>query len=42
MKYLPLGIAISGVMVAELLMVVGSDYFSLEKYAAPAAKAADY
>lgn len=42
MKYLPLGIGISAVMVVELLMVVGPAYFGLDKYVAPAAKAADY
>jgi NADH-quinone oxidoreductase subunit J len=42
MKYLPLGLGISAIMVVELLMVVGPANFGLDKYAAPAAKAADF
>ncbi len=42
MKYLPLGLGISAIMVVELLMVVGPPNFGLDKYAAPAAKAADF
>ncbi len=42
MKYLPLGLGVSAIMVVELLMVVGPANFGLDKYAAPAAKAADF
>jgi NADH-quinone oxidoreductase subunit J len=41
-KYMPLGILIGFLMIAELLMVVGPSHFGLEKYAAPAKHAADY
>jgi NADH-quinone oxidoreductase subunit J len=41
-KMLPVGILIALVMVAELVYVVGSDNFGLDKFAAPAPAAADY
>ena len=42
MKYLPLGLLVSAAMIIEMLMVVGPQYFGLDKYAAPAPKGVDY
>lgn len=42
MKYLPLGLLVSAAMIIEMLMVVGSKHFGLDKYAAPVPKGADY
>lgn len=41
-RYLPLGALIAAAMLVEMLMVVGPGYFGLDRYAAPAARAADY
>ena len=41
-RYLPLGALIAAAMLVEMLMVVGPGHFGLDRYAAPAAKPADY
>lgn len=41
-RYMPLGILVGILMIAELLMVVGPKHFGLDKFAAPAKHAADY
>lgn len=41
-KYLPLGIVVAIVLVAQLAIVVGPDQFGINKVANPAAKAANY
>ncbi|WP_455219317.1 NADH-quinone oxidoreductase subunit J, partial [Kaarinaea lacus] len=41
-KYLPVGIIVALLMIAQLAMVVGPEQFGLEKFASPAAQAADY
>ena len=40
--YLPLGIAVAAVMAAMMILMVGPEYFGLDKVAAPARHAADY
>lgn len=41
-RYLPIGLLISGIMVVELFLVLGPANFGLEQYAKPAAMPADY
>ncbi len=41
-RFLPVGVLVAGVMIALLVMVVGSDNFGLIKFAEPARHAADY
>jgi len=41
-RYLPIGALVAAAMLVEMLMVVGPKFFGLDKFAAPAAKAADY
>ena len=40
--YLPLGIAVAVVMAAMMILMVGPEYFGLDKVAAPAGQPADY
>jgi NADH-quinone oxidoreductase subunit J len=42
MRYLPLGLLVSLLMVVEILLVVGPAQFGLERYAAPVPKPADF
>lgn len=41
-KYLPVGLAVAIILIAELAVIVGPKHFGLEKVAAPAMHAADY
>jgi NADH-quinone oxidoreductase subunit J len=41
-KYLPFGLVVAIIMLAQLAVVVGPEHFGLEQFASPAAKAADY
>ncbi|MEJ2181096.1 MAG: NADH-quinone oxidoreductase subunit J [Gammaproteobacteria bacterium] len=41
-KYLPVGIVVALLMIAQLAVVVGPEQFGLENFAQPAAHAADY
>lgn len=41
-RYLPLGIGVAAIVVLEMGLVVGSDYFGTERFAPPAAHPADY
>ncbi|MCB2261889.1 MAG: NADH-quinone oxidoreductase subunit J [Candidatus Thiosymbion ectosymbiont of Robbea hypermnestra] len=41
-RYLPLGLLIAVVMLAEIFLVVGPDTFGLEQFAKPQAQPADY
>lgn len=41
-KFLPVGITVALAMVSMMVVIVGADYFGLEKVAAPARHAADY
>ena len=41
-KYLPFGLVVAIIMLAQLAVVVGPERFGLDKFAAPAAKAANY
>ncbi len=41
-RYLPVGVVVAGVLIALLVMVVGTDNFGLDKFAEPARHAADY
>ncbi|MDQ1362680.1 MAG: NADH-quinone oxidoreductase subunit [Pseudomonadota bacterium] len=41
-RYLPFGIAIALLLIAQLVMVVGPDHFGLQNFAEPARHAADY
>jgi len=41
-KYLPVGIIVALLMIMQLAVVVGPEQFGLEKFAEPAAHAADY
>ena len=41
-RYAPFGVALSLILIAELVMVVGPENFGLENFAAPARHAADY
>jgi NADH-quinone oxidoreductase subunit J len=41
-KYLPVGIVVALLMIAQLAVVVGPEQFGLENFAKPAAHAADY
>ena len=41
-KYLPFGMVVAIIMLAQLAVVVGPERFGLEKFAAPVAKTADY
>jgi len=42
MRYLPVGMLVSALMVIEILLVVGPAQFGLERYAAPVPKPADF
>jgi len=41
-RYLPLGLLVTGLIVFELVLVLGSGEFGLERFAAPPPKPADY
>jgi len=41
-RYLPIGIVVAIVMLAQLVLIVGPENFGLDKFAAPARHAADY
>jgi len=41
-RYLPLGLLIAGIMLAEIFLVLGADIFSLEQFPKPQARPADY
>jgi len=41
-KYLPFGLVVAIIMLAQLAVVVGPERFGLDKFAGPAARAADY
>jgi len=41
-RYLPLGLLIAAVMLAEIFLVVGPDTFGLEQFTKPSAQPADY
>lgn len=41
-KYLPVGLLVAGVMVVEMVLLLGPEKFGLDKFAAPVAKAAEY
>ena len=41
-RYAPFGVALSLILIAELVMVVGPENFGLENFAAPVRHAADY
>lgn len=41
-RYLPVGATVAGLIVFEMILIVGADNFGLDKMAKPVAKAADY
>jgi len=41
-KYLPLGLAVAAVIVIEMGLIVGSDFFGVEHFTPPAPRPADY
>jgi NADH-quinone oxidoreductase subunit J len=42
MRYLPVGLAVAVLVAAEMAVLVGPEYFGLERYAEPARRGAEY